>query len=145
MKMYVSSVRVYSTQVSYRYAIHPRSISLSSNAHHAPGALKCRMVSEGRLTPNNAASKSDYDTMPRKPHVPLGTPKKRKPLPPLPTLLYHYAQRLALACCSASECLNARSRESQRSPLAIVSSTPQRSAYHVGESRVETQLIDLFV
>eukprot|EP01043_Picozoa_sp_COSAG02_P102873 COSAG02_NODE_38891_length_423_cov_1.376543_1_plen_27_part_10 len=25
------------------------------------------MVSEGRLTPNNAASKSDYDTMPRKP------------------------------------------------------------------------------
>eukprot|EP01043_Picozoa_sp_COSAG02_P100193 COSAG02_NODE_36283_length_456_cov_1.770308_1_plen_51_part_10 len=33
---------------NFTYAIHPRSISLSSNAHHAPGALKCRMVSEGR-------------------------------------------------------------------------------------------------
>ena len=40
----------------FPYAIYPRSIPPSSNAHHAPGALKCRMVSEGRLTPTNVAS-----------------------------------------------------------------------------------------
>ena len=40
-----------------------------SSAHRAPGALTCRMVtcSEGRLTSNETASNSDYDSMPRKP------------------------------------------------------------------------------
>ena len=31
------------------------------------------MVSEGRLTSNEIASNSNYDSMPRKPPVPLGT------------------------------------------------------------------------
>ena len=33
------------------------------------------MVSEGRLTPNEIVSNSDYDSMPRKPPVPLGVDK----------------------------------------------------------------------
>ena len=58
------------------------------------------MVSEGRLTPNNVASKSDYDAMPRKPHVPLGTLKKTLPL--LPTLLYSLSLSLLSALAIAA-------------------------------------------
>ena len=41
------------------------------------------MVSEGRLTPNEIVSNSDYDSMPRKPPVPLGTLKKTLSLLPI--------------------------------------------------------------
>lgn len=45
-------------------------ISSTVQAHRAPGALTCRMVSEGRLTPNEIVSNSDYDSIPRKPLYP---------------------------------------------------------------------------
>ena len=59
------------------YTIQSKSIFSIYQAHRAPGALTCRMVSEGRLTSNEIASNSDYDSMPRKPPVSLGTLKKK--------------------------------------------------------------------
>ena len=105
--------------IYFSYTIQSKSIISIYQAHRAPGALTCRMVSEGRLTSNEIASNSDYDSMPRKPSVPLG----KKTLSLLPTTSRDLGSTAAPATCWR---LNAQLWQLSQ-PTIAVSSTAQRT------------------